>query len=253
MWLMGVGGQTNGWDFTPYQNHGAFSGAAPPTWAVVSDGQWGTDLPGATGFVDITSTTRFDNASGTIAFWFQHDVIATTLDGVCHRATATTGRNGFSLWAENIAGSDYLLYETQDGAGKVCNSSDSGAAPFPILTIGRWHHVAFAWSQASGGTNRIYLDGVEFTGSTLTNSAAWTFNSQNFQIGNPFNGFTEYFDGKWHSLLWYARNLTPGEVRLLSLGASPQTLRRRSVAKAPAVGGTAVPVFYRHLQTQGIA
>jgi hypothetical protein len=90
------------------------------------------------------------------------------------------------------------------------------------LTDNTWHHVAYVYDQANGGTVSLYVDGV--LDSTGQNSGAWAWVAdQQLEIGKSHASFWSAYTGFLDDFRIYDRKLTGPEVAAVAgLAATPQ-------------------------------
>ena len=84
--------------------------------------------------------------------------------------------------------------------------------PTASISADRWYQLVGTVQGGSGGSKKVYLNGV------LRNSGSLTFNvsggngSNNMTMGNAYNGATTYFDGKVAIARVYDKVLTDKEI-----------------------------------------
>ena len=116
--------------------------------------------------VDAASHTDFNATSGTIMWWMKPG------------AVAGSGTQGMLIWNRRDTIGTWLVMKgpSDANAGKLFSQTGGGAISFHSngrVDDGHWHHVAFVYNQAAGGTDTFYIDGVA-SGST-THAAAWAW------------------------------------------------------------------------------
>jgi hypothetical protein len=88
------------------------------------------------------------------------------------------------------------------------------------LTDAKWHHVAYAYDQTSGGFVSFYVDGVLDT--TRTNSRPWGWESDlPLEIGKSHNSWWSAYTGFLDEFRIYNRVLAASEIAGLA-GIGPQ-------------------------------
>jgi hypothetical protein len=223
-------------DYSPVRSHGTLAGAAPPVSGYPPyAGGLSVDFPGATGYVQQVASATLWNASGagTWTFWIRVRTLPALSSPDAILSSLTSGwLSGQEVYVYNVSSVGTILYDQSGtGAGAVADSSGSSG---PLIVVRNWYHIAFTWSQASGGTNSLYVNGVLFTNANTTNSGAWAFGSTAPRIGGPTTDFG-YLDGQLHSVCLYNRKLSPVEIAGMAQGESPLELRRpRRVFSVPA-------------------
>src|SRR3989338_1198749 len=186
-----------------------------PTWV---DGKRGKALSfdGVNDLVNISNPSSLNVANGSVSFWMKTNGVWGT-DGTSGGDVASLiGRHDSSGSCEGIN----ILQTPATGVVTAQNKNVAGtcATVSSIVSTGNlkdnnWHHVVYIFSQASGGTNYLYVDGkVDASG---TNSTAWTFDGQNLLFGDSTDTFWEEWQGKMDDVRVYNRALSAAEIQAL--------------------------------------
>src|SRR3989338_6393329 len=186
-----------------------------PTWV---DGKRGKALSfdGVNDLVNISNPSSLNVANGSVSFWMKTNGVWGT-DGTSGGDVASLiGRHDSSGSCEGIN----ILQTPATGVVTAQNKNVAGtcATVSSIVSTGNlkdnnWHHVVYIFSQASGGTNYLYVDGkVDASG---TNSTAWTFDGQNLLFGDSTDTFWEEWQGKMDEVRIYNRALSATENQAL--------------------------------------
>ncbi len=96
-----------------------------------------------------------------------------------------------------------------DGSVWLNTSVDIDAAHGGVVSIGDWHHIAYAIDDAAD-TADLYLDGVLATTVTFSGTPLLMKADQELRIGNASG--TEYMNGRIDEVRIYNRALSPAEV-----------------------------------------
>lgn len=216
-------------DYSFYRWNGVFAGAAPAFWSAGEEGL-AVDFPGVTGYAEIASSTRFDSAVGTWAFRLLTRSLPSSSDAALSRI-ASNRRSGIVMY---VFSDGKFYYETKTNNGTAADSSTAGGYTVPL---NKWVSYILTWSQANGGANNLYINGLEDTVSATTNSAAWSFNNQVIRLADCLNTTDfEITDGLMRDVGIWNRKLTPAEIWALGRGGSPLTLQLRK-SRTYRIGG----------------
>ena len=154
---------------------------------------------------------------------------ATNLNTIAGRADTIASFSGFSFVLNGGPPNLFL----KDGTGIVLNVIGTTDA-----ADGAWHTVGFVARQASGGTGRVYVDGVDEASGA--NSAAWTFNGQALRLGLHQDAFWSPFVGDIAEVAIWDVELDANEFAALHKGFTPDRIRPSSlVSYWPLIGKAA--------------
>ncbi len=148
----------------------------------------------------------FDTPAGTIMFWMKS-------------AGMAGGGSEAALLFRRRSGSGTLLALTESTSanpGRIfCQPVGGGASFYSTARVDddQWHHVAFVYQQAAGGTDRFYIDGVE--SGSATHASAWSW-----PVGE------QILWGKSNSTYWYKYNGLLDEVRFYGGPLTPEQIAR---------------------------
>ncbi len=185
-------------------------------------------------YINIPSSSNYDTATGTWEFWFKTDrnwgvdnasAGAGTKGTSClmERGDSSGSVNGISLCITSVG---TPLVNIKNGT-TVVDAAMGAAINSTDYADSRWHHYAMTFSQANGGTDQVFLDGVLIK--TYTNASSWTFNSQALRIAVPNSNFWEEYEG------------TIDEVRISS---SARYIANFSPARRFATDGSTVGLWH---------
>jgi hypothetical protein len=207
-WHFSEGSGTTIADMSGSNNNGTIGGA---TWT--TSGKFGNALSfnGVNDYVNIPNPTGLNSTTGTVCFWMKTNGIWGT-DGaspsdhgfIIGRHDATGSYNGFYIVQNPTTGNiEYAVKNASNGVDFKGGTSN--------LKNNSWHFVTFVYSKTSGGTNRLYIDGVEEVSGT--NSAAWDFNNQSLRIAQSLDSYWEEWQGSLDEVRIYNRTLTVSEIQ----------------------------------------
>lgn len=113
---------------------------------------WGAYFDGSGDYMTVPYSSLFDLSTGdwTMEAWFCLNAWG------CHIISKDTYGSNFD-WSIYVASATSIILYT---AGTGSNLS----ATVPTMSLGRWYHVAFV---RDSGTNRIYLNGVQYASNTM--------------------------------------------------------------------------------------
>jgi hypothetical protein len=166
--------------------------------------------------ITVPANADFNSAQGTIAFWMRSSGASGPGTGpavLFDRQTVSAPPNSIAnggVIVQNLDGTLSLLAET-NGVSAVATTS------FGSTADDRWHHVAVTYDQTSGGSTRIYIDGVlDVTGS---NARAWFWPAnQQLELGRSHTATYRRYNGYLDDFRIYNRTLTLAEVSQIYSG-----------------------------------
>ena len=212
-WSFNEGTSTVATDFSGNGNTGTLTSMAnPPTavsgWATGKRGK-ALNFDGSNDYVDISPSASLNNLGPlTVSAWIKLD----TLPGVggCVATKSNTG-TGWDFVIDDTAGVKLEVH--YDGASNVEKITLD-----PLITVGRWHHVAATWSgTAAAASVRLYQNGVEPAndGGTAGVGSHNPDTSDNLALGSD-DGVGCQIDGLIDEVRVYNRALGATEVLALS-------------------------------------
>ncbi len=136
----------------------------------------------------------------TISAWVNHTV---DTNGFVASSFGQGGGGGYGIL---LGGGGVVYCRTDDGSGNTDSFTGAGALP-----VDEWHHVAVT---LSGSSCKIYVDGVDQTGTANTHTVATS--NYSFYIGARGDLGGEYYTGYIDELRIYNRSLSAEEIRDLS-------------------------------------
>jgi len=149
------------------------------------------------GSADYVITNIYPSTSSeTINMWIKVDIATTNHDVLINsRGTANRGFN----FANNDATYKYGYFT--DGCSSIKNLQN--------LVNGSWIMVTLVWDNASAGTSRLYINGIEETsqscGTALVNDEYWYLGRDTALTSRDYQGFIDEYS------LWNVA-LTPTEI-----------------------------------------
>jgi hypothetical protein len=163
-------------DYVEIPSNAAYNGAG--TWSIwmKSDGSWNTDRSDTSNRANIMSRSDSDSCSG------------------LHILPAPSGQITIAAYRSGCGGATVL---TLTGSTTV-------------VTNNNWHMITVVFSQASGGTISLYVDGVLDASGTTSNS--WSFNSQVVRLGISEGFWWEFYEGSLDDARIYSRQMSAQEV-----------------------------------------
>jgi len=184
-------------------NHdGTISGT--PDFVAGYEGQ-ALDLASAAGvqqYVNVPYSDDLALNSFTVATW----VNVKDLDGVRGiLGTRFNGDNTFDLKVDAVR----IHGDIGDGSAWINTSVDVVAADGGAISVGDWHHIAYA-IDATAGTAELYLDGALATTITFTGTPLLMKPDQELRIGSSYP--TEFMNGMIDEVRIYNRALSAAEV-----------------------------------------
>ena len=209
-WHFNEGSGSNVKDSSGETNHGAISGTS---W-VTGVESYGGKFDGVNDYVQISSSTDFDASIFTVSFWM--------------KSTGLWGSDGDSGGAEQgtaeiinrhgpvASSSGFAIYQHASSSGRIGMAAKSGDS-YSVNMVGtsnlsdnNWHHVVGIYNRASGGTNYLYIDGIE---ENHTDSIVdWSFNNQDVYIGDSPDAWWEEWNGTIDEVRIYNRSLSGAEI-----------------------------------------
>jgi hypothetical protein len=165
--------------------------------------------------------TPAPNALGCIAFFIKTTQLTTNTAVVTYWNSIS--RNGAGVLLNNAANKISGVGESSTGA--VVNIASATS-----INDGNPHHIAFNYNRNSGGSNQLYIDGVQET--AANSSAAWTSASAAFwtQAGKNLDPFWAGFVGDlWEIGHWQGGQLNADQIAALAKGFSPKLVKPSSL------------------------
>ena len=164
--------------------------------------------------VIVAAHADLNAASGTIMFWM--------------KAGQVTGGGSESsmLWDCRIGGQGIIigLMNTTfnvGNAGKLFLQPNGGGSNlYSTIRVddNQWHHVAFVYNQAAGGTDTFYIDGV--ARGSVTHGTAWAWpTSQPVELGRSHDGYWHKYNGLMDEVRFYNTALNATQVASIYNGA----------------------------------
>lgn len=160
----------------------------------------------------IPAHTDFNATTGTIMFWMK----AGNVTG--------GGSEGSMLWDRRTTGGNVLVlmnttFNTTN-AGKLFSQPSGGGSFYSTVRVDddRWHHVAFVYNQAAGGTDTFYVDGA--ASGSVTHGNAWTWPAaQQIELGRSHDGYWHKYNGLLDEVRFYNTAMSAAQIGQIFNGA----------------------------------
>lgn len=125
------------------------------------------------------------------------------------------------IWTVNDASTSIFQLNNTDGSNAIDRRFTSIS-----LSTNTWYHMVLTYSGSSAATGvKLYINGVEQTGSTTTsNLNATTVNSINANLGGYGDGSALFFNGKMTEVSFWSSELSQANVTELYNSGSPTDL-----------------------------
>ena len=136
------------------------------------------------------------------------------------------GSESAMLWDRRIGGVGGIvgLMNTTfnaTNAGKLFfQPNGGGSSLFSTVRVddSQWHHVAFVYNQAAGGTDTFYVDGV--ARGAVMHGTAWAWPAaQQIELGRSHDGYWHKYNGLLDEVRFYNTGLSAAQVASISNGA----------------------------------
>lgn len=201
-------------DSSSIGNDGAHNNFAAGNIGVTGAIGYSVFFDGVDDSIQVPSNANYDSNEFTISCWIKSDGNWGTDGGSVPNDASIISR----LDAGGSTNGCVLLHLTP---GTVYFYAKNGvAAVLDVVGVSnvadeQWHHILVRGSRTSGEVVEMYIDGVfEANG---TNTATWTFNSQDLIIGDSDDTFWEEWSGFIDDVRWYNRQLSNSEVEVLKI------------------------------------
>jgi hypothetical protein len=153
----------------------------------------------------------FNAASGSIIFWLK----SAGMSGGGAEAAMLFRRR-------STAGTVLALTDAANAyPGRLyCQPTGGGTAFYSTTRVDddQWHHVAFTYDQAAGGTDRFYIDGVE--SGAATHASAWSWpTADDLLIGRSDSTYWYKYNGLLDEFRFYNTALPAVEILRIYRGA----------------------------------
>ncbi len=162
--------------------------------------------------VVVPAHADFTATSGTIMFWMKSG----------QTNTAAGGSEGAMIWDRRTTSGNVIVLTAAANAspGRLFSQPSGGGSFYSTARVDddRWHHVAFVYNQAAGGTDIIYVDGG--ASGQITHSNAWTWlATQPIELGRSHDGYWQKYHGLLDDVRFYNTGLTAAQVAQIYNGA----------------------------------
>lgn len=155
---------------------------------------------------DFTATT------GTIMFWMKSG----------QTAVAAGGSEGAMIWdRRTTSGNVLVLTAAANGSpGRLFSQPAGGGSFYSTARVDddQWHHVAFVYNQAAGGTDAFYVDGV--ASGSIVHGNAWTWlATQPIELGRSHDAYWQKYHGLLDDVRFYNTALSAAQIAQIFNGA----------------------------------
>lgn len=205
-WRLGESSGTSAADLSVTANPGTYAGTTlAQTGAISGDANTGITLTGtSTSYVNIPTNAAYDLTSGAMALWFKANGAQSGGATILARADAASSGNGFTF---TMGSTGRITLQLKAGVTGLINSTTTNG-----YADGNWHFLVYNFSQANGGSNILYVDGVNVISST---PSAWSFNNSAVRMGVSLDSFWGKFNGSLDELAIFPTQLTQAQVTAL--------------------------------------
>jgi|GEM_PF-1194731 len=159
-------------------------------------------------------------AAGTILFWIKSGPTAAAMGGT----------EGAMVWdRRNTTSGTVLVLNAASGAnaGRLFSRPAGGTTLFSTVRIddNQWHHVAFVYNQAAGGTDAFYIDGRPAGAAAHANAWSWPA-AQPVELGRSHDTRWQKFNGLLDEVRFYDSALPADQISQVFNGADEAVDRR---------------------------
>ncbi len=181
--------------------------------------------------VTIAAHADFTATNGVVMFWMK----AGNVTG--------TGSESAMIWDRRIGGVGGIIALQNPtfnvgNAGKLFFQPNGGGTSLYStvrLDDNQWHHVAFVYNQAAGGTDTFYVDGV--ARGAVTHGTAWNWPAaQQIELGRSHDGYWQRYTGLLDEVRFYNTGLSAAQVASIYNGAD-EDVAASDVGLAVSVSG----------------
>lgn len=190
-----------------------------------------------------TDRIAFDSltAQGTTsvcALAFRFKTTQVTVNAILAARWNSSSRNGWGMILNNTL--NKVLLQTYGGASVVASGTSTAT-----VNDGNWHDLVLNHTNASGGTSKVYIDGVlDIT--TGANSSAVGPNANFLQFGDSYDTFWPSYVGDIADVgFWHGINLTADEVAAYRRGFSARLIQ-------PSIQELYAPMVNDHQDKMGL-
>ncbi|HEX2746542.1 MAG TPA: lamin tail domain-containing protein [Verrucomicrobiales bacterium] len=162
--------------------------------------------------VVIPAHADFISSTGTIMFWMKSG----------QTSTAAGGSEGAILWDQRTTSGDVLVLTAAANAnpGRIYSQPSGGGWFYSTARVDDdlWHHVAFVYNQAAGGTDAFYVDGV--ASGSIVHGNAWTWPAgQSVELGRSHDAYWQKYNGLLDEVRCYNTALSAAQIAQIYNGA----------------------------------
>lgn len=153
----------------------------------------------------IPAHADFNATTGTIMFWMKSG----------ETTTAMGGSEGAILFDRRTTAGNVLVLTAAANAnpGRIFSQPAGGGSFYSTARVddGQWHHIAFVYNQAAGGTDRFYVDGV--ASGSVTHGNAWSWlATQQIELGRSHDGYWQKYGGLLDEVRFYNTALSAAQI-----------------------------------------
>ena len=154
----------------------------------------------------------FTAVKGTLMFWMKSGPTA----------TAAGGSEGAMIWDRRTTSGNVLVLTAaaNPNPGRILTQPAGGGSFVSTARVddNQWHHVAYVYDQAAGGTDRLYVDGVPSGESTHANAWEWPA-AQPMEFGRSHDPYWQKYHGLLDEVRFYQTALSATAVAQIHKGA----------------------------------
>ena len=164
--------------------------------------------------VTIPAHADFTATNGTIQFWMK----AGNVTG--------GGNESAMIWDRRIGGVGGVIalmnttFNTNNAGKLFFQPNGGGSSIYSTVRVddNQWHHVAFVYNQAAGGTDTFYVDGV--ASGAATHGTAWSWPAaQQIELGRSHDAYWHKYTGLLDDVRFYNTALTVTQLGQIINGA----------------------------------
>ena len=162
----------------------------------------------------ISAHPDFNSTTGTIMFWMR---AAPVIGG---------GSEAAMIWDRRIGGQGIVItlmnptFNATNAGRLFMQPNGGGSNLFTTVRVddNQWHHIAFTFNRAAGGTDTFYVDGV--ARGSVTHATAWAWpTTQAIMLGRSHDAYWHRYNGLLDEVRHYDALLSAAQVAQVFNGA----------------------------------